>query len=1089
MPSRVAQFAARLVETCWLAAVMVVPLFFNVWSNRVFEPDKLTLLRSIAWIMVAAGIVLWMEKGLPRGGEGGIRRWFRTPLVAPIFALTAVYILSSVFSRAPRMSVLGSYNRLQGLYTWLAYVALFAGIVVLLKRRSQLDRLIQALILPSMPIALYAVVQRFGLDPMPWLGDVTVRIASTMGNSIFVAAYLIMVVPLTIVRLFEALRSLDEDESSAAVLRVAGYLVLVFIQVLAIVLSQSRGPLLGLMGGCFFLLLLLAAYRGRKAMLGVLAVGTAAAVFLIVFNLPGSPLAPLREVPYIGRLGQVFEVGRGTGRVRVLIWDGAVDLIQSDPARLLVGHGPETMHVVYNPFYPPELGNLESRNASPDRSHNEAFDALVQTGLLGFAAYLFLFVSLFYYGLRWLGMIDNARERNTFLGLVFGTGVLSAAGFEWWTRSGDAAGAWTFFGVAFPAGMIVGLMLYVVLQALRGGEAPRTPGRLLVAGLMGGLIAHFIEIHFGIAIAATRTLFFAMSGLLVVIGALSAGRPGLGLADDLVEDEADGPTSAAPASSGRKRKGRSKRRSAIRGQGTFVPPAWVSWMSAAWLLLVVLVTLTFDFIVRSEPEQEQLFVLVWLISLSWLLGALILGSEERVRHPEGGIGLFAGLTLGVLSMYAILHWATLATGTGVGAATSSGLLVIYYAVLLLVLLAWAWTLTQGDAPPPTAIRGHASWLYFLLALGAVAASLWTNVNVVRADIWYKQAFAGYHANATSLANRGDAPNAEANYTAAIQSYDKAFDLNGGEDYYLLFKGKALLEQADGTAAGLDRELAQADVARTGSEYELDGLQAQVRARDDQFEAALAVLEQAYELAPLNTDHSANVARAYQVWGDRTYDAARRAERLAESVRWFVGDPAAGIPGATSLSPQNAGLRRELATTQYLAGDTQGALATIDEALAIDSRFLLPLRLRATIRVEEASGKAAANDSEGAQESWELARADYQAYTETREGARDATAWSGLALVSARLGDTDGARVANEKVLEIAPGDRDTLRNLAILERDAGNREAACDWIAQGLTLYPGDPGLQQLNTLPELACGIDASMLGGEDAVEGGSAP
>ena len=65
-------------------------------------------------------------------------------------------------------------------------------------------------------------------------------------------------------------------------------------------------------------------------------------------------------------------------------------MIKSDPKRMLIGWGPESMQWAYSPHYPAELGRLESRNASPDRSHNETFDALVTTGLLGFIVYLTL---------------------------------------------------------------------------------------------------------------------------------------------------------------------------------------------------------------------------------------------------------------------------------------------------------------------------------------------------------------------------------------------------------------------------------------------------------------------------------------------------------------------------------------------------------------------------------------------------------------------------------------------------------------------------------------------------------------------------
>ena len=122
---------------------------------------------------------------------------------------------------------------------------------------------------------------------------------------------------------------------------------------------------------------------GTLAAAGLLRDGTLAVagfVFLVVFNLPNTPLSSLRSLPYVGRLGRVFETEAGTGKVRVLIWEGALKLIGSDPMRAIVGYGPETMHVAYNPYYPPELAYYEARNASPDRSHNETFDALVIGG-------------------------------------------------------------------------------------------------------------------------------------------------------------------------------------------------------------------------------------------------------------------------------------------------------------------------------------------------------------------------------------------------------------------------------------------------------------------------------------------------------------------------------------------------------------------------------------------------------------------------------------------------------------------------------------------------------------------------------------
>ena len=50
-------FCDKVLEIGWLLAVIITPLFFNVYSSRVFEPDKLTTLRTVALIMAAVWIV------------------------------------------------------------------------------------------------------------------------------------------------------------------------------------------------------------------------------------------------------------------------------------------------------------------------------------------------------------------------------------------------------------------------------------------------------------------------------------------------------------------------------------------------------------------------------------------------------------------------------------------------------------------------------------------------------------------------------------------------------------------------------------------------------------------------------------------------------------------------------------------------------------------------------------------------------------------------------------------------------------------------------------------------------------------------
>ena len=78
-----------------------------------------------------------------------------------------------------------------------------------------------------------------------------------------------------------------------------------------------------------------------------------------------------------------------------------------------------------------------------------------------------------------------------------------------------------FFGLAIPIGMVGGLFLYMVVYSFSvywDSETVSQPHShsILLVGILAAIVAHFVEIHFGIAIAATRLYFWAYLGLLVL---------------------------------------------------------------------------------------------------------------------------------------------------------------------------------------------------------------------------------------------------------------------------------------------------------------------------------------------------------------------------------------------------------------------------------------------------------------------------------------------------------------------------------------------------------------------------------------------
>ena len=632
MDSRLTRWCDGFLEACWLVAILTIPLFFNIHSERVFEPDKLALLRSLAVLMVAVALARWIDqrgwRNLGRWRFADPQSFWHKPFVLPIAALVVVYLLATIFSIGPRISWAGSYQRLQGTYTTLAYIVIFGLMAITIRSQEQVRRVVSTAIVASIPVALYGLLQHFGHDPLPWGGDVETRVAGHMGNAIFIAAYLIMVIPLTLARVVDAFSNILADEKLAAadVARASIYIFTLAIQLLTLYWSGSRGPLIGLAVGLFSftlvllvslrdaageqghdrprelwpallflaptlvalllsplvsraagpaiafaffggvvglsvlaIFLLVAARRGwRWLWLGWLLLTVLVAGWLLLFNIPAERTAgwrgiPLvggvfdtldewRDLPGIGSYGRMLDPSDTTGReksgrVRVLIWEGVIDLIsphepltypdgRADPfnwLRPILGYGPESMYTVYNRFYPPELATVEARNASPDRSHNETFDTLVITGLAGLLAWQALYLTVVHFAFRYLGVVRSRRDTWVFAGLWAGGALLAAA-------TALIVADPVYVGVAVPVGVILGVLVYLVYFALLGRPAetgageeadlkrPFAADRLLMNALVAAVLAHYVEIHFGIAISATRLYFFVYVALMLALG-------------------------------------------------------------------------------------------------------------------------------------------------------------------------------------------------------------------------------------------------------------------------------------------------------------------------------------------------------------------------------------------------------------------------------------------------------------------------------------------------------------------------------------------------------------------------------------------
>ncbi|MEW5957103.1 MAG: tetratricopeptide repeat protein [Chloroflexota bacterium] len=1090
MRTKLSAFCDKIIEAGWLAIVVAVPLFFNIYSARTFEPDKITLLRSIVSIMILAWLISVIERGLSDEDDsqlsltGRFRRWLQIPFFLPTLLLALAYIISTILSISPTVSLWGSYQRMQGTYSALSYLVVFALMAGNLRTRAQVDRLVTLIIITSIPVSLYGIVQRYGLDPLPWAGDVTARVASNMGNAIFVASYLIMIVPLTLARLVESMTAIVKEEQASwgHTILAAVYIFAMAVQLITVAFSQSRGPMLGFLGASFIIgLLILLILRQRHpdqtalsvieisrgivfvaplvlatavggglgyligrglqsllltlnyqvqavAVLGAglggllgflglyaymaaagkgwrwlwlswLGISLAAGGFALVLNLSGTGLDvyldPVRRLPILDRLSQVTGTESGTGKVRVLIWDAALELVvphqpigipgdemagpdRFNSIRPLVGYGPESMFNAFALVYPPGLAHVEARGSSADRSHNETMDSLVITGGLGFVAFYFLMVSVFYYALLWLGWLPDKSAKRRLLFLLLLSAVMGAI-IPYFL---DATGSrFTFVPVGLPFGLIAGLVLFLIIQGLvrrpehvsqpaqddslsdqplsdqppaEAAEKVTLPGYpLLLIGLLGALIGHFIEVHFVFSIAATYTYFWVYAGLMMALARLP----------EQTEETTASPASAMavqePAfldteyANRRSRKGRSRRAALAKkkpgvtinaGSGPIPASApliqgenLVTWTGSQGLAMaIIFIILVFDFVTpqfQFDFGDRDSLSLLWMFVITWLIGLAITLAMVAIRSPRTGeerLNWWQGVLLITIAPWVRRHLRSGLFGEGelqqklvlarnIYSITSLGYFFFYVLAHRLQFSQQVRIFSPDDVLKAANILANGLvvfdiFLMLLMVLSALMLSwhllgrlpFWRSANwwlypplvlAILVVIWFKNINV---VRADVYLKEGERYRNNGQWDQAILVHDKARAIDSDEDFYYLM-------------LALDYQLMAQDQSLDATRREF--------AWQEGERIALA----ARRINPYNPDNTGNMGRYYF-----TLAQVFSPERFSDALTYFEK--------ATVLAPSNVIYHNLWAQTLYILQNYQTAVERLQTSISIDERY-------------------------------------------------------------------------------------------------------------------------------------------------------
>jgi len=284
-----------------------------------------------------------------------------------------VLVLSTIFGVDQHYSFWSKQERMDGLFNLFHFFALFFLVSATFKGKQSWLYVLNASIIISFIVSLYALGQKFGLFYTPY-GN---RVTGPLGNAAFLATYLLFNI------FFSAFLLLQTKNTGAR----SWYSGLIIFETIILFLSYTRGAIFGLIAGAiiFSVGILLFGPRNRVKKF-ILA-------FLLLLVLAGGALFLARNTnfvktePLLYRLTDLsFEVG--TGKIRLVSWKIGLDAFLEKP---LLGWGPENYYVAFNKHLDPVFFYYSGETF--DRAHNRLVDVLVMNGILGLLAYLSIFVA------------------------------------------------------------------------------------------------------------------------------------------------------------------------------------------------------------------------------------------------------------------------------------------------------------------------------------------------------------------------------------------------------------------------------------------------------------------------------------------------------------------------------------------------------------------------------------------------------------------------------------------------------------------------------------------------------------------------
>jgi hypothetical protein len=377
----------RVIRICFYLLFIITPFLFNpstvMPSFELFEWNKMMFVYLITVIVGGAWIIkmIAVKKII----------FNKTSLFWPLMFFLGVNIAATVFSIDPYLSFWGYYSRFHGgLLSTISYVFLYFAFVSNL-RYLNLSHFLGFMLTSAFIVTSYGIAQRLGVDADKWVQDVQNRVFSTLGQPNWLAAYLAIVLPISISLFVKRMLKFNQQHfvremtipsksPSRLLYALAQERHLFMFSIVSIffyaclLFTKSRSGFLGFWAAnALFWSLVLYISRGAGSLLKIFNVGSHLRLnsnlfksflilnssFLILNFIFKTPFPQYNRIATIDIFNNqppveetqtpvgdtVINVGiTDSSKIRKIVWQGAFEIIKNYP---LFGTGPETFAFAY----------------------------------------------------------------------------------------------------------------------------------------------------------------------------------------------------------------------------------------------------------------------------------------------------------------------------------------------------------------------------------------------------------------------------------------------------------------------------------------------------------------------------------------------------------------------------------------------------------------------------------------------------------------------------------------------------------------------------------------------------------------------